>query len=99
MELGTRSKAPCSREQPRSRLSLGGVSKRMGPRFWAMVSLLQTELVARSPARILGGETGELLRPAALTGTEVRWRSRTVAAMAVASRMEARENSVLTSKT
>ena len=60
---------------------------------------VQTEPVARSPARMRRGRMDERRLPAAITGTEVRCRARTEAAFSPASRSHWREMVGLTSKT
>jgi len=83
--LSVCSKAPCSSEQPRSKRLVSGIEVRADFRFFEKVLGVQTEVVARRPARI------------GITLTEVRRRARTEAAFSPASRIHCLENVGLTS--
>lgn len=95
LRVRRRSKLPCSSEQPMSR----GLEGRARVKLAAKVRGVQTELVARRPARIGLGLTAARRAPWAMRGTEVRQRARTEAAFSAASLSHWREKVGLTSKT
>src|ERR1035438_9415765 len=79
--VSVQSKLPCSSAQPMSR----GFEERARVKLATKVRGVQTELVARRPARIGLGLMAARLAPAAMRGTEVRQRDRTEAAFSAAS--------------
>lgn len=93
------SKEPCSREQPRSRRLVLGTEVRADFRFFEKVCGVQTEVVARRPARIGMGWIGSRSLLPDITLTDVRRRALTEAAFSPASRIHWRENVGLTSNT
>ena len=91
------SKEPWARQQPRSRRS--GLERSEAWRFSENVSGVQTEVVARRPARMGVGLVGGRSLLPDMTRTEVRRRERTDAAFSPASRIHCFENVGFTSKT